>query len=190
MNPQFTKHAKKALVERTDLQVTEKQICKALDSIDNITYVKKETGSRTLCYVKVGKTIVKLSYAKKNKKVVSIYPWYSLYKCTVNIMVDSNEGSQNYEITLFPDCYMETKNNKVLTQVDRVHPDGAKEKIPFYDPDFENLFKIAWEYFKSNDKNHKEITHGRNTGDVKADSKKIIKEPKYQCRIESCEPTR
>lgn len=157
----FVPHAIDRFFERTDLEVTRNQILKAIEG-GNIVYAKRLTASKSLAYALVGENVVKLIIAKGTRKVMSIIPWKSIFKDTVNLHM----GDDKYEIVIFPDCYMETKCSHALTKMHKIHTDGAREPIPYNHPNFELLFNDAWNYI-SNTEKHIKIQKERQSGNEK-----------------------
>jgi hypothetical protein len=160
----FSPHAITRFFERTDLEVTRNQIMRAIEG-GNIAYAKRLSATRSLAYTLVGENVVKLIIGKGTKKVISIIPWKSIFKEVVNI----SSENKNYEVTIFPDCYMETNCKHALTKVFRIHGDGAREPIPYNHPNFDHVFNVAWNQV-SQDEKHLKIQKERRSGNEKIET--------------------
>jgi hypothetical protein len=156
----FIPHAIDRFFERTDLEVTVNQIKRAIEG-GNIIYAKRLTATKSLAYALVGDNVVKLIIAKSTKKVMSVLPWKSIFKDIINV-----QTGQKYEVIIFPDCYLETNCKHALTKISKIHPDNAKEPIPYNHAEFEILFDLAWDIILKNEK-HIQIQKERQSGNVK-----------------------
>jgi hypothetical protein len=163
--PEFINHALDRYYERTDLDITKGQILRAVEN-GNITYAKRISASKSLVYAMVNNNqVVKLVLSKTNKKILTVLPWRSIFKQMLRFQDDHFNGL--FEVTLYPDCYLETNASHALTKIYKIHPDNAREPIPFNHPFFAGLFKIAWDFFVQNNENHKFITQERKSGNEK-----------------------
>lgn len=162
---EFIPHAVERFYERTDQDVTRNQIVKAIEN-GNIVYAKRLTSSRSLAYVIVGKNAIKIIIAKSTKKVLSVIPWKSVFKEVIKLNLPTKDPGKTYEVTVFPDCYLETGTSHALTKINRIHDDGAREPIPHNHPYFEILFNLAWDKVINSEK-HNTIVKERETGNEK-----------------------
>lgn len=160
----FSPHAISRFFERTDLDVTRNQIMRAIEG-GNIAYAKRLSAARSLAYILVGENVVKIIIGKGMKKVISVIPWKSVFKEVINI----HSENKDYEVILFPDCFMETHCKSALTKVFRIHGDGAREPIPYNHPDFDHVFNVSWNNV-SQDEKHLKIQKERQSGNEKIET--------------------
>lgn len=139
----FKSHAKDRLCERVNCPISHKTIAKEI-GLDKHFSVKKLTNSRTLCYVVIDGTPVKIVYSKSCKKVVTILPFKFDYQYDFDMEVNGN----SFRITIFPDCFMETDNPYLLTRFYKLDNAGAWSKCKMScDTPFQIIFQSAWEKY-------------------------------------------
>lgn len=147
-------HAIHRLMERTDQEVSRKEITNAIEG-RHMQFAKKLTNSRSLVYLNTPSGIVKIVLHKPTGKVVTVLPWKDRYKFTTKF---TSPMYGNLEAEIYPDCYQETNCKTALTKIIRIHPDGAREPIAFNHPVFEGAFNEVWKRFKEVDIDRKAQT--------------------------------
>jgi hypothetical protein len=145
---QMLNHAVHRLMERTEQEVSRKEIIRAIEN-RQMVFAKKMTNSRSLVYVHTVGGITKIILHKPTGKVVTVLPWKARYKFITVFESETYKGTIEAEI--YPDCYMETNCKTALSKIVRIHGDGAKEPIGFNHPLFEPLFNEIWKRFKEKD---------------------------------------
>ena len=174
----FNDHAVERFFERTALNITKKDIVKAIDN-NQIIYFKRINVTRSMAYIHVKKEVIKTVMHRKKNKIITILPWRSIFQYTIKIQVFKYDN-KIYRVNLFPDCYLETKKPNALTKI--------WERIPYFDdkegwkpirydhPLFNELFNIAWSFFEI-DEDHCKIKNeriaGNETFEIKREAKKI-----------------
>lgn len=176
----FNSHAIERFFERTALNITKKNIVKAINN-NQIIYFKRINVTRSMAYVHVKKEIIKTVMHRKKNKIVTILPWNSIFQYTIKIQVMKYDN-KIYRVNLFPDCYLETKKLNALTKIFEHHGidsywNQEGWKIITHDhPLFDELFGIAWSYFQA-DEDHckitKERSNGNETFEIKGEAKKV-----------------
>lgn len=176
----FNDHAVERFFERTALNITKKDIIKAIEN-NQIIYFKRINVTRSMAYIHVKKEVIKTVMHRKKNKIITILPWQSIfqYKIKVQIMKYDNKV---YRINLFPDCYQETKKSNALTKMFECYGENfyydelGWEPIRHDHPLFDELFGIAWSYFQA-DEDHcriiKERREGNETFEIEGKAKKI-----------------
>jgi len=174
----FNDHAVERFFERTALNITKKDIVKAIDN-NQIIYFKRVNTTRSMAYIHVKNEVIKTVMHRKKNKIITILPWRSIFQYTIKIQVFKYDN-KIYRVNLFPDCYLETKKPNALTKI--------WERIPYFDdkegwkpirydhPLFNELFNIAWSFFEI-DEDHCKIKNeriaGNETFEIKREAKKI-----------------
>ena len=171
----FNDHAVERFFERTALNITKKDIVKAIDN-NQITYFKRINVSRSMAYVHVKKEVIKTIMHRKKNKIITILPWQSIFQYTIEVQIRKYDNGI-YKINLFPDCYQETKKPNALTKMfEDQYRMEIWEPIKYDHPLFGELFGIAWSFFQA-DEDHrnirKERREGNETFEIKGKAKKI-----------------
>lgn len=176
----FNSHSAERFFERTALNITKKDIAKALTN-NQVIYFKRVNVTRSMAYIHVKKEIIKAIIHRKKDKIITILPWNSIFQYTIKIQVMKYDN-KIYRVNLFPDCYLETKKPNALTKIFEYHGVDAYwtqegwMKIRHDHPLFDELFGIAWSYFQA-DKDHckitKERSEGNETFEIEGKAKKI-----------------
>jgi hypothetical protein len=177
----FTNHSTERFFERTALNVTKKQIAKAITN-NQITYFKRINATRSLAYIHANKEVIKVVIHRKKDKIITILPWKSIYQYRIELKV-VKYNNKIFRVNLFPDCYLETKKPNVLTKIfekhnkDQYFNQEGYTKIRFNHPLFDPVFKLAWDYFESIDPDHQLIKEKRKakneTFEIKGKTKTI-----------------
>ena len=154
----FNSHSTERFFERTALNVTKKQIAKAITN-NQITPFKRINVTRSMVYIHVNKEVIKTVMHRKKNKIITILPWKSIYQYIVEIE-KTTHVTRIFKVHLFPDCFLETGKPNALTKISEGDWLGT---INHNDPIFKEMFKIAWHYFES-DKDHQLIQKERNYG--------------------------
>jgi len=175
----FNDHAVERFFERTALNITKKDIVKAINN-NQIIYFKRVNVTRSMAYIHVKKEVIKTVMHRKKNKIITILPWKSIFQYVIEIQVLRNEN-KIYRVSLFPDCYLETKKPNALTKIWEKHDyfEGQKigyKKIPHDHLKFDEIFNIAWSFFEI-DEDHCRIKNERKAGnetfEIKGEAKKI-----------------
>jgi hypothetical protein len=171
----FNDHAVERFFERTALNITKKDIVKAIDN-NQIIYFKRVNVTRSMAYIHVKKEVIKTIMHRKKNKIITILPWRSIFQYTIKIQVFKYDN-KIYRVNLFPDCYLETKKPNALTKIFEDHYNQEIWKPIGYDhPLFNELFNIAWSFFEI-DEDHCKIKNeriaGNETFEIKGEAKKI-----------------
>ena len=175
----FNDHAVERFFERTALNITKKDIVKAIEN-NQIIYFKRINVTRSMAYIHVKKEVIKVVMHRKKNKIITILPWQSIFQYTIEVQIFKYDN-KIYRINLFPDCYQETKKSNALTKMFEKHDyfEGIRvgyRKIRHDHPLFDELFGIAWSYFQA-DEDHcriiKERREGNETFEIEGKAKKI-----------------
>lgn len=174
----FNDHSVERFFERTALNITKKDISKAITN-NQIIYFKRINVTRSMAYVHVKKEVIKTIMHRKKDKIITILPWRSIFQYIIKIQV-FKYNSRIYRVNLFPDCYLETKKPNALTKIFEkvLHMDGKTgwQKVQHDHPSFDELFNIAWSFFQT-DEDHcnieKERGIGNETFEIKGEAKEI-----------------
>jgi hypothetical protein len=175
----FNDHAIERFFERTVLNITKKDIVKAISN-KQIIYFKRINVTRSMAYISVKKEVLKTVMHRKKDKIITILPWKSIFQYTIKIQIFKYEN-KIYRINLFPDCYLETKKPNALTKMFEyqgkdIYQEDRWKKVRHDHPLFNELFNIAWSFFQT-DEDHQNIKKERNEGnetfEIKGKAKKI-----------------
>jgi len=179
----FNDHAVERFFERTALNITKKDIVKAIDN-NQIIYFKRVNTTRSMAYIHVKNEVIKTVMHRKKDKIITILPWRSIFQYTIEVQIFKYDNKV-YRVNLFPDCYLETKKPNALTKIFERYDykdilKGTKIggwKPKRYDhPQFNEIFNIAWSFFEI-DEDHCKIKNeriaGNETFEIKGEAKKI-----------------
>lgn len=171
----FNDHATERFFERTALNITKKDIAKAIDN-NQITYFKRINSTRSMAYIHVKKEVIKAVMHRKKDKIITILPWRSIFHYTVEMQI-LKYNNKIYRINIFPDCYLETKKPNALTKIfEDQHEREIWKKIRHDHPLFDELFNISWSFFQTDEDHCKikeERREGNETFEIKGKAKKI-----------------
>ena len=175
----FNSHSTERFFERTTLNVTKKDIVKAILN-NQVTPFKRVNATRSMCYIHARKEIIKTIMHRKKNKIITILPWKSIFQFKMEFPVHKY-NNKIFRINVFPDCYLETANRHSLTNIyEKVpHTDGGfgYDKMNYNHPLFDEIFDIAWCNFMIVDDEHINITKERKAGnetfEIKGKAKKI-----------------
>jgi hypothetical protein len=171
----FNDHAVERFFERTALNITKKDIVKAIEN-NQIIYFKRVNTTRSMAYIHVKNEVIKTVMHRKKDKIITILPWRSIFQYTIKIQVFKYQN-KIYKVNLFPDCYLETKKPNALTKIFEDNYNQEIWKPIRHDhPLFDELFNIAWSFFEI-DEDHCKIKEerkgGNETFEIKGKAKKI-----------------
>jgi len=148
MKAKLTNHSKQRIRERCD-NISHKRI-QTIFKTSNIKPVKKITVTRSLYYTKTNNQGVK-ALINKDGVIVTVLP--------LRLDYDFHVKYENYSITIFPDCFMETNNPILLTEFKKLNPVTLDyEDIPKRKTNnFQEVFAYAWNLYleKQNEKTKK-----------------------------------
>jgi hypothetical protein len=146
-------HVIKRLKERVGTHISPSLIEENLKHKD-IIFIKRVSCSRSIGYLLINNTPIKLVYGKGCKKAITILPisydfefpkdgWFEILY----------ENNKTYRIKIFPDCYMETENKRVMTKFEVWNDNEMKwEEKKRADNIFNYVFDIAWENYETHKK--------------------------------------
>jgi len=176
----FNDHSTERFFERTALNVTKKDIAKAITN-NQIVPFKRINATRSMCYIHVKKEVIKTVMHRKKNKIITILPWKSIYQFKIKFRIQKFDNVK-FKIYLFPDCYLETGKPNALTKVYQnvlYFSDGsfAYEKLPYDNFLFNDVVNIAWSNFVAISIDHhniqKERKEGNETFEIKAKARTI-----------------
>lgn len=131
------------LKERTSRPISPKKINESL-SKNQGTFAKRTTNTRSIVYLKVDDIPLKIVVARNNNKVVTILPINYLYELEeVTVELDD----KMYKIKIFPDCYYETENPRIMTQF-WIKTENGWQKARMKKHPFEYIFNLVWNVYK------------------------------------------
>jgi hypothetical protein len=163
----FNDHSVERFFERTALNITKKDIAKAITN-NQIIYFKRINATRSMTYIHVKKEAIKTIYHRKKDKIITILPWQSIFHYKINIQVMKFQN-KIFKVNLFPDCYLETRKSNVLTKIfeyhgkDQHNENKIYKKISHDHPLFEEIFNVSWSFFEL-DEDHQKIKNERRAG--------------------------
>jgi hypothetical protein len=157
----FNDHSVERFFERTALNITKKDIAKAITN-NQIIYFKRINVTRSMAYIHVKKEAIKTIYHRKKDKIITILPWQSIFHYKINIRIMKFKN-KIFKVNLFPDCYLETRKPNALTEIFEQHHECIWKKIPHDHPLFEEIFNVGWSFFEL-DEDHQKIKNERRTG--------------------------
>lgn len=146
------RHLVRRIKERVSSVIPIKEIEGNLDR-EKIMFAKKLTNSRSLGYIIVNDIPIKLIYSKVSKNVITVLEIHNDFEFPKNDYIFHHiMGSGNaYRIRIYPDAYLETDNSKVLTIFEILDSGIWREKKKI-GPVFDEVFKIAWDYYNETKK--------------------------------------
>jgi len=132
---------------RIQAPISKHDIKRAIDRNDYKS-IKKVSVARRLAYVTIDKYIIKIIMDRNTKDIITIIPMNYQYKKEYKILLNENL----YKLTLFPDCYIETSDCRMLTSL---HVFDNKlcewELIKLKGKIFQSLFNICWYCYNKNE---------------------------------------
>jgi len=176
----FYDHAISRYFERTNTDISMKEIAKSVAN-NNLIYVKRlSPPSRSLVYAVIKQTpqddeeeVFKLVFNRKSKTIITILPWKSIfYRCYV---IEMEKYSKSFTIHLYPDCYLETEKPNALTKIEEHVIGDAPIKLEYNHPLFGIVFNAAWKTFEGYSDAHKTLQIEREKGN---ETFKITKTPR------------
>jgi hypothetical protein len=185
----FNDHSSERFFERTALNITKKDVAKAITS-NQIIKFKRVNVTRSMAYIHAKGEVIKVVIHRKKDKIITILPWRSIFHYRIKIQIFRYQN-KIYRINLYPDCYLETKKPNAMTRIfelqgKSLYDDQESYKRIRHDhPLFNEIFNIAWS-FLSNDNNHLKIKNeriaGHETFEIKGKATEI--EGILQCGID------
>jgi len=149
----MTNHSVERFVERYNYNFSKKKIEEAL-KYRKLIPVKRVTNTRTLYYGKIEEQPIK-AIVNHNKIIVTVLPFIESYE--LDFVYFNVIDEDKFRIKIFPDCYLETKNSRLLTIFEKYNLDNnvyekckMKKKL-FFDP----IFNLVWDSYL----NKKEIPY-------------------------------
>ena len=175
----FNNHSTERFFDRTALNITKKQISKAITN-NQIVPFKRINVTRSMTYIHVSKEVIKTVMHRKKNKIITILPWKSIFQFNMEFSV-KKYNNKIFKVNIFPDCYLETANIHSLTKIyERVnYADGlfGYDQMNYNHPLFKEIFNIAWCNFTVEDAEHthiiKERGKGNETFEIKGKAKEI-----------------
>jgi len=176
----FNDHSSERFFERTALNITKKDITKAIIN-NQIIKFKRINISRSMAYIKVKKEVIKIVIHRRKNKIITILPWKSIFHYKIHIKI-FKYNNRVFRVNLYPDCYLETKKPNAMTKIFEYHGvnqyNGEKiyKKIQHDHPLFLPIFEIAWSFFELDDDHQKiknERIAGNETFEIKSKAKEV-----------------
>ena len=176
----FNDHSTERFFERTALNVTKKDVAKAITN-NQIVPFRRVNATRSMCYIHVKKEVIKTVMHRKKNKIITILPWKSIYQFKIKFRIQKF-GNIKFKVILFPDCYLETGKPNALTKVYQralYLSDGSfgYEKLDYDYFIFNDIVNAAWSNFVAISEDHtniqKERREGNETFEIKAKAKTI-----------------
>ena len=174
----FNDHSTERFFERTALNVTKKDIVKAVTN-NQIVPFKRINATRSMCYIHARKEMIKTIMHRKKNKIITILPWKSINKFKMEFPV-KKYNNKIFRVNIFPDCYLETASRHSLTKIyEKIHTEGLElyDQMNYNHPLFDEIFDIAWCNFMIADDEHINITKERKAGnetfEIKGKAKEI-----------------
>ena len=145
MKNKLTKHADHRYFDRSNQNISRKDLIKYIGNGGQIHYAKRMTSTRSLAYIPIKNEVFKVIINRKSKCIVSILPFKDEYIKRLKVYSEYYDN-KIYLIELYPDCYMETNEPHALTQIFIV-TDKNNELLHFEHPFFNGLFNAAWKIY-------------------------------------------
>lgn len=142
-------HVLKRIKERVGTHIPQSLIEGNLKH-ESITFIKRVSCSRSIGYLIIDNTPIKIVYGKTCKKAITVlslnYDFEFPKDSWFEILHDNNN---TYRIKIYPDCYMETENKRTMTkfQIWNDHEMKWKER-KHADDIFNHVFDIAWKHYE------------------------------------------
>jgi hypothetical protein len=134
-------HARQRLHERSnfaEFNLTQTEIAEKINK-NTITFVKKLTTSRSLGYTNVNGCPFKVVYSKTSDCVVTFLPLSHDYEFIQEVCSDDKK----YRLIIYPDCYNEIKNSRVMTKFQE-SSDNSWKDLETKGEAFTVLFNLVW----------------------------------------------
>lgn len=163
----FNDHSTERFFERTALNITKKDISKAITN-NQITHFKRINVTRSMAYLKVKDEVLKTVIHRKKNKIITILPWKSIFHYRIHVQIMRFQN-RIFRVNLYPDCYLETRKPNAMTKIfeyhgrDQRNGNSIYKKIRHDHPLFEQIFNIAWSFFETDD-DHLKIKNERKAG--------------------------
>jgi hypothetical protein len=178
----FNDHSIERFFERTALNITKKDISKALTN-NQITHFKRINVTRSMAYLKVKDEVIKIVIHRKKNKIITILPWKSIFHYRIKIQIMKFQN-RIFRVNLYPDCYLETRKPNAMTKIFEYHGKDQRngnniyKKIRHDHPLFEQIFYIAWSFFET-EEDHLKIKNERKAGNETFEIENKAKEIKH-----------
>jgi len=163
----FNDHSTERFFERTALNITKKDIVKAITN-NQIVKFKRINVTRSMAYIHAKREVIKVVIHRKKDKIITILPWKSIFHYRIKIQILKFQN-RIYRINLYPDCYLETRKPNAMTKIfeyqgKSLYDDqDTYKRIRHNHPLFEQIFYIAWSFFEINE-DHCKIKNERRAG--------------------------
>jgi len=134
-------HANQRLHERSNFSeynLTPSEVAEKINK-NTITFIKKLTTSRSLGYASINGCHFKVIYSKTTGNVVTFLPITHDY----DFVYEIDFGDKIIRMTVYPDCYHETKNSRVMTKFQEFNG-TIWENLETKGVIFESTFAAAW----------------------------------------------
>jgi len=164
----FNNHSTERFFDRTALNVTKKDVAKAITNNQVIPF-KRVNATRSMTYIHVKGEVIKTVMHRKKNKIITVLPWRSIFQFRMEFTV-KKFNNRRFRVNIFPDCYMETKNRHALTKIFEWHPATRQDesegytKLQINHPLFDKIFDTAWCNFVIAADEHIKINERRKEG--------------------------
>lgn len=185
----FNDHSTERFFERTALNITKKDISKAITN-NQITHFKRINVTRSMAYLKVKDEVLKIVIHRKKNKIITILPWKSIFHYRIHVQIIRFQN-RIFRINLYPDCYLETRKPNAMTKIFEYHGTDQRNENKIYKkirhdhPLFEQIFYVAWNFFERDDdylKIKNERKAGNETFEIKSKAKEVEHVVQYGIR--------
>ena len=131
--------------ERVSIPTSVDTVLLALQNNKFVT-VKKSTNTRNLLYGVVNGCPMKIIYSKRTKKIITFlpiqYPYCLKWK-------EYEFNNKKYRIKIYPDCYLETDDSRMLTKFEVFDPiEGVWKPKKKSENVFGVIFLYAWNEYQ------------------------------------------
>ena len=163
----FNDHSTERFFERTALNVTKKDVVKAITN-NQIVPFRRVNATRSMCYIHVKKEVIKTVMHRKKNKIITILPWKSIYQSKIKFFM-KEFNHRKFKVILFPDCYLETGKPNALTKVyERIlhlsDDSFGYEQIKYNNYLHDDVVNAAWSNFVAISEDHNNIQKERREG--------------------------
>lgn len=143
MKQNITSHATERFFDRSDQNITRKELINHITNSGEILYAKKITATRSMAYIPIKNEKFKVIINRKTKKLITILPYQDIYKHSI-IFHSKFFNNKTYMVELYPDCYIETNSMYALTKIYELKDNDQSEQLLFNHPFYNGLFDSAW----------------------------------------------
>lgn len=147
-------HVLKRIKERVGTHINPSKIEGNLKHED-IIFIKKVSCSRSIGYLIIDNTPIKIVYGKECKKVITVLPLnYDFEFPKGEEWFKTEYNNKLYRMKIFPDCYIETENKRTMTKFEIQNRETMEWKEKKYVNDiFTHIFNAVWKQYEDYKRN-------------------------------------